>query len=328
MNLKNKVLSLAMVAGLLLGSATVSNATPNDNYKDEKIFLNRIDSSRALEHIRVLSEDIGDRVAASEDEYEAALYIQDEFRKIGYDVEIQEFDYERSGVVYTSWNVVATRKPTTTKNKVDKNDSDEIVHVTAHYDSVKNSPGANDNASGTAAMLEIAKSMNNIDIDKEVRFIACGAEEVGLRGSKAYVDSLTDDEVERSVGNFNLDMVATAYEPCTELAVYTYNQGENVVTDAMKKAGEQLAHLSTDTVDYNGEYDAPMGSSDHVYFALRGIPSALFINVDPAKKLDPRSAIEPYYHKPEDNMSNLSEERLERTIKLVGLAVVDTLNVD
>lgn len=193
---------------------------------------------------------------------------------------------------------------------------------------MKNAPGANDNASGTASLLEIAKAMHNIDIDREVRFIATGAEEVGLRGSQAYVNSLSEDEVKRSVGCFNLDMVATAYAPATELAVYTSNGAENVVTDAMKQAGDILSDLSTDTVEYNGEYDGPMGSSDHVPFTNKGIPAALFINVDPAKKDDPRSAIEPYYHKPEDHTGNVSVERLERTIKLTGLAVLQTLNID
>ena len=141
---------------------------------------------------------------------------------MGYKTEIQEFKFVRGGQEVTSWNVIATMKPGVKGIKNDKNDTNKIVHLTAHYDSVPKAPGANDNASGVASMLEIAKSMTSMDIDKEVRFVACGSEEVGLKGSYAYVDSLTEDEINRSEGNFNLDMVATAYEPCTELAVYTY----------------------------------------------------------------------------------------------------------
>lgn len=225
----------------------------------------------------------------------------------------------------TSWNVVASQKPIDRK---DKNNSNEIVYVTAHHDSVPLAPGANDNGSGTVAMLEIARAIKGLDIDKEVRFVACGSEEIGLLGSSAHVANLTEDEKSRIVGSFNADMVATAYEPCSELAVYTNDGKENVVTDAMSLAGKKLACLSTDTVDYNGDYDGPMGSSDHVPFQNAGIAASLFINVDPAKKDNPRSAIEPYYHKPEDVMSNVSKARLERTIKLMGLAVYHTLNVE
>ena len=224
----------------------------------------------------------------------------------------------------TSWNVVATRKPS---DRRDKNNSNDIVCVTAHHDSVPLAPGANDNASGTVSMLELARAIKYLDIDKELRFIACGSEEVGLLGSSAYVATLTEDEKSRIVGDFNMDMVATAYAPCTELAVYTNDGEENAVTDAMSLAGKRLACLSNDMVEYNGDFDGPMGSSDHVPFQRAGIASSLFINVDPAKKDVPRSAIEPYYHKPEDVMAHVSSDRLERTIKLVGLAVYDTLNV-
>lgn len=225
----------------------------------------------------------------------------------------------------TSWNVVASQKPI---DRNDKNNSNEIVYVTAHHDSVPLAPGANDNASGTVAMLEIARAIKGLDIDKEVRFVACGSEEVGLLGSAAHVANLTEDEKSRIVGSFNADMVATAYSPCSELAVYTNDGKENAVTDAMSLAGKKLACLSNDIVDYNGDYDGPMGSSDHVPFQNAGIAASLFINVDPAKKDNPRSAIEPYYHKPEDVMSHVSKARLERTIKLMGLAVYNTLNVE
>lgn len=95
--------------------------------------------------------------------------------------------------VNKSWNVVASMKPWNNGNKKDKKDSkDEAVLVTAHMDSVTLAPGANDNASGCAAMLEIARSMKGLDIDKEVRFIAFGSEEAGLLGSQAYVNSLSD----------------------------------------------------------------------------------------------------------------------------------------
>lgn len=228
--------------------------------------------------------------------------------------------------VNKSWNVVATMKPSTNGNKKDKNDSQDIVCVTAHMDSVPLAPGANDNASGSAAMIEIARSMKGLDIDKELRFIACGSEEVGLLGSEAYVDSLSDNEKHRIIANFNMDMVATGYDPCNELAVYTNNGSENTVTEAMKNAGKKLSCLTTDSVSYDGTYDGEMGSSDHVSFENAGIASALFINVDSKLKDNPRSAIEPYYHKPEDNITNFSSERLVRTVKLVGIALYDTLN--
>ncbi|MCC3863892.1 M28 family peptidase [Terrisporobacter petrolearius] len=68
-----------------------------------------------------------------------------------------------------SQNIIATRKPKKVKNP-------EIVYVTAHYDSVPYAPDPNDNASGTSMLLELAKILKSYPIDKEIRFIACGAE--------------------------------------------------------------------------------------------------------------------------------------------------------
>ena len=217
----------------------------------------------------------------------------------------------------TSWNVIA-------KKKSKKNNSD-IVYVSAHIDNAILSMGANDNASGVAAMLEIARNLKNIETDKEVRFLACGSEEVGLLGSKEYVNSLSNEEICRSIGNFNLDMVATNYEHCSELGVYTSNGKENIVTNYIKEAGEKLEYLSNESIDYNGDFDGKSGSSDHESFYSIGVPSALLINIDPAKRDDPSNNVEPYYHKPEDNISNVSADRLERTIKLAGIAILNIL---
>ena len=334
--LNKRILSTTMVltllASTLSSSAVVSNALTKKNACESQMtFLNSISQERAVDYVNYLSEVIGPRIASTEEEYEATKYIADEFEKLGYTVEIQEFEYVRGGETKTSWNVEAVRTP----DGNDSADTNEIVYVTAHHDSVKAAPGANDNASGVAAMLEIAHSIANLDIDREIRFVACGAEEVGLKGSSAYVNALTEDEKARSVGSFNMDMIATAYDPASELAVYTSDGKRNVVTDAVAEAGSELAKLSDSTTSYDGEHEltpqgnlVKMGSSDHVPFTNAGIPAALFINVDPAKKHDPRLAIEPYYHKPEDNMSKLNPERLERTIKLIGSAIYETVDVD
>lgn len=225
--------------------------------------------------------------------------------------------------VSTSWNVVASKKATNKKSK----HKNEIVCVTAHMDSVPLAPGANDNASGSSAMMEIARAMKNLPTDREIRFIACGSEEVGLLGSAAYVASLSEKEKSRIVGDFNMDMIATAYEPCTELTVFTNSGEENILTEIASRSGKKLACLSTESVSYDGEYDGFMNSSDHVSFDNAGLTSVLFANSDPAKKDDPRAAAEPYYHKPSDNITNFSVDRLERTIKLVGISVYEALNM-
>lgn len=84
----------------------------------------------------------------------------------------------------------------------------EIFALGAHLDSVDDGPGMNDNASGTAALLEIALTLAACRPARRLRFFFWGAEEEGLLGSRAYVTSLSDTERRALRGYVNLDMLA------------------------------------------------------------------------------------------------------------------------
>ncbi len=66
---------------------------------------------------------------------------------------------------------------------------DTVYIIDAHYDGVPNAPAADDNASGTAGVLEAARILSQYSFEKSIRFIGFDLEEVGLRGSIAYVSS-------------------------------------------------------------------------------------------------------------------------------------------
>jgi len=425
-----RVFSLVLVFVMIF--TMTSFAAPNANAStafDQKV-LARVDARKTLEHIRYLSETIGPRVAGTQQEREAAGYIQKQFEKLGYDVKVQTFGIENvvselvvdvfkdrmfrvntaTGSGYTdvdgitgvlvdcglgasssdfpdavkgkiafvqrgavsfaikaenavnagaigvlmynnapgglnptlgdyaspipylsislsdgldilgemenddvrvgikaelmtkSQNVIATRKP----NKVD---NAGIIYITAHYDSVPYAPGANDNASGTAMMLEFAKILKAYPIDKEIRFIACGAEEIGLEGSYYYVGNLSQNELDRSVGNFNMDMIATSYGPCNILYADTTDGKSNLVTEAAAASGIRLG---------NNILEVGRGSSsDHAPFGEKGIPAACFIWGDENGNL------EPWYHQPEDTIKiNISLDRLQQAGEMIGASTI------
>lgn len=211
-----------------------------------------------------------------------------------------------------SLNVIAKKKP---KNSAG---SEKAVIVSSHYDSVAGAPGANDNASGTGLLLELARKFQNVETDKEIRFIAFGSEEMGLLGSEHYVDSLSKQERDRILGVFNADMVATNYDKAKNLYAMTPDGSTNLVTDAALNASKQL---NNDLV-LQGKF----GSSDHVPFAYAGIPSALFIwmGVD---SWDPLIYhIEKVYHTPQDNvLENISPERMKMALEVIGTGVYNVL---
>jgi aminopeptidase YwaD len=211
----------------------------------------------------------------------------------------------------TSQNVIATR---TSPDQSEASPS--IVVFSGHYDSVPMSPGANNNASGTAGLLELARLYARIPLDVEIRFLACGGEEGGLVGSRYYVAHLPEVERERIVANFNMDMLATAGPDQTTLFVNTLD-GENLVARA--------ALFAADTLGYADLLNAPYqrGSSDHVAFADSGIAAANFI----WRELE-TIAREPWYHHPLDNMDNISGERFRTALEIITAASMQVMCAD
>ncbi|MCY9375147.1 M28 family metallopeptidase [Bacillus sp. T17B1] len=208
----------------------------------------------------------------------------------------------------TSQNIIGIKKPKNIKHP-------DIVYVTAHYDSVPFSPGANDNGSGTSVMLEMARVLKNIPSDKEIRFIAFGAEELGLLGSHHYVDHLSDKELERSEVNFNLDMVGTSWENASELYVNTLDGQSNDVWE--------FSHTAAENIGFDSLSLTQGGSSDHVPFHEAGINSANFIWGDPETE-----EVEPWYHTPEDTIEHISKERLQQAGNLVTAAVYQAVKTE
>ena len=143
---------------------------------------------------------------------------------------------------------------------------DQVVVLGAHYDSVPGLSGANDNAAGTAVLLTIAKSLAGVDLPFTVMFIPFGSEELGLLGSGAYIDSLTDEEVARIAAMMNFDTLATG----SELNIL----GARKFTSLGIDLGQSLDIPVTRT-------SSPVGSSsDHATFQREGIPVIMFTAPD------------------------------------------------
>jgi aminopeptidase YwaD len=150
-------------------------------------------------------------------------------------------------------NVVAPHRVSTDRR---------TVVIGAHYDSVDAGPGANDNASGVATMLEIARVARDRSYPFDLVFVAFGDEEIGLIGSNRHVQKLSDAQRQQIVAMINLDMVGV---------------GERIQfggTDWLAGLAEESARRA----GYAGsQINLPSGmSSDHASFMAAGIPSVFF----------------------------------------------------
>lgn len=84
--------------------------------------------------------------------------------------------------------------------------SEETILFSAHYDSVPFSHGSYDNASGSAILLELCRFFKDNPLRRPCRFVWCGAEEIGLEGSRHYARSLSPDSLRQIVLNINIDL--------------------------------------------------------------------------------------------------------------------------
>ncbi|SNY65047.1 M28 family peptidase [Paractinoplanes atraurantiacus] len=209
----------------------------------------------------------------------------------------------------TSHNVIADaprRKPAGTE---------PVVMVSAHYDTVIGAPGANDDGSGTVLNLELARVLRHLPRKTHLRFALWGSEEQGLIGSRYYVAQLPQAERDRILAVYQNDMVATSWDPATRYWLLSYTGLANRATDEVAAAAERLGYaprISPVTL---------RGSSDHQSFQEVGIAAANFS----WRGEESPALLEPPYHSPEDTIAkNISLERLQVSLELIGSAAYAT----
>jgi len=196
--------------------------------------------------------------------------------------------------------------------------------VGAHLDSVPEGPGINDNGSGSATVLEIALQMSRLGIEprNRVRFAFWGGEELGLLGSKHYVNRLPEEELGDISAYLNFDMVGS---PNFVRDVYEGQDAtEEVFTDYFASRGIEVEVTS-----------ALDGRSDHGPFAAEGIPTGgLFSGAEGIKTRGEAAAFggeagaahDPCYHKACDDLDNLDEKVLDQFSDAAAHATVSLAN--
>ena len=253
-------------------------------------------------------------------------------------------------VVGSSWNVgqeLAASDPTTVHMVVDSQmreistsnviaetpggRDDRVVVVGAHLDSVPRGPGIQDNGSGSAAILEIALQMAELDIEprNKVRFTWWGAKESGLIGSQYYVDSLSKRELKNIALYLNFDMIGSP-----NFVRFIYDGDGSDTPPAGPNGSNTIEKVFLDYFAEQGLATEPTafdGRSDYAPFIAAGIPAGgLFTGAD-GIKTEEEAAIyggtageqyDPCYHLACDTFDNISEEALDQMSDAAAHAVL------
>jgi hypothetical protein len=194
----------------------------------------------------------------------------------------------------------------------------EWVVVGAHYDSrnvgrcdtTSPQPGANDNASGCAGVIELARAFATVATERSILFMCFAGEEQGLVGSRRYVEDLQQSgDIARVRYMINLDMLGYAVDDSLAARIETIPAF----------AGE-LARFAAAAATYAPELSPILSSqtqaySDHWHFLAAGVPGAF--------TWENGAAIYPHYHRATDVPANLTRGReLARGILRMDVAIL------
>ncbi len=249
----------------------------------------------------------------------AADFIHDRFTSLGYEVARQEYQVSR----LACYNIEAERRGTI--------EPDEIVIIGAHYDSVIGSPGANDNASGTAALLALAQEFAKKETDRTLRFVAFTNEEppyfqtadmsssVYARRCRQRNEKLVAVLSLETIGYFTDEPDSQQY-PAPFSAFYP-SEG-NFIAVVGNVASRRLARRVVDLFRKQASFSSEgaalpgditgVGWSDHWSFWNEGYAAVMITDTAPFRY--------PYYHLLSDVPDKLDFDDVSRVVEgLVGV---------
>lgn len=285
-----------------------------------------ITGERLLEHIRMLPT----RRAGWGDEAhqrglrETERLVAARLREMGYEVELDPVDAigrrrdagdKESGSEKPFNNLIVEIKGRTRP--------EEVLLFAAHIDAVPNSPGADDNGSGVATLLEAARVLKDRPMQRTLRLVFFNLEEAGLVGSRAYCERIKErleSGAEKIVGMASIDMIGYfsdmadsqkspippmgAFKPPTvadfvAMATILRHRHFSQALDAQMKLAEPS--VKTVVVDFLPIAPPDLLRSDHAPFLAMGVPAVLIS--------DTANFRSPHYHQPTDTIETLDVER-------------------
>jgi aminopeptidase YwaD len=250
-------------------------------------------------------------------------YLADQYERLG--LEVSSHTFRAFSGSYK--NVIGTLQPASGASRTRR----LPMIVSAHYDTVQGSPGADDNASGLAVMLEVARGLREVSTSCEVRFIAMCLEEENLLGSRAYAASLRGIN-EEIAGAIVLECVGYTSEkngsqtaprgipftiPTTGdfLGIVGNTASQRLVKGFDQAASREVPELKTVSivVPGDGEQLPDTRRGDHAAFWDFGYPAVMLT--------DTANFRNPHYHRPTDTLETLDLNFIHRVARSVIAAV-------
>lgn len=258
---------------------------------------------------------IGPRMTSTYGCKKAAEYILEKFEDFGLDAEYHEWSILKKKKrqlpeYYKSNNVIGTLKG-------NNPEYEDVIVFNAHYDTVKVSPGANDDGSGTAAVLVAAHILSQFEFNRTIKFITFSGEELGLFGSEAYARELYKND-EKILVEFNADMIgyANTSEGGKKHRLYS-TQDASWIIDEIEDVNEIY------NINFNLNKgivkDTFRGGSDFASFLRYGYETLAFFQSENNPD---------YWHTPEDTLEHINFSYLYNVTRLIIGTIAHIADVD
>ena len=311
-----RALSLIGAAALLLtvGAAAPAGAAavapPDIPLANVKNHLSQLQS--------IATANGGNRAHGTPGYLASVTYVKGLLDAAGFQTQQQSFTYGGA----TGYNLIADWPG---------GDTSDTLMVGAHLDSVTAGPGINDNGTGSAANLEVALAVarSGFQPQRHLRFGWWGAEELGLRGSTAYVNSLSAAQKAAITGYLNFDMVGS---PNPGYFLYDGDNSDGTGSGPGPAGSAEIedtleAYFTSIGVATRGtDFD---GRSDYGPFIAAGIPAGgIFTGAEGRKTAaqvqlwgGTQAAFDPCYHRACDTITNIDDTALNRNSDAIAYAV-------
>jgi aminopeptidase YwaD len=286
--------------------------------------IKRIDEAKVRDHVESFCE-IGPRSDEVPSSIHSTLaYLKEALDEYGYHVQEEQSDSE-----YQT-NVIAELPGTMSENCV--------FEIGAHYDTKPNTPGADDNASGLAGLLEIARAMAGIKCRRTIRFCFFGMEETTRGGSRSHVARIVSRRNERLAGVLVFEMIGyRTYESNSQrtpfriplvlwpphvgnfIAVVSNFRSSSIATGFQKAARKYVPALRVYSVKRIGRLLKDGIRSDHSMYWQAGRKGVMIT--------DTANFRNPNYHLPSDTPDTLDFNFVVQVAQVAAATVLEWADV-
>jgi Zn-dependent M28 family amino/carboxypeptidase len=282
--------------------------------------INQVNSTKLIDWIDNLSS-FHTRHTKSEYIENVAYWLKNELQRIcNGKVYFHNFTQIDQEIGYNLKNIICNQEGSAADDN--NNNYHPLILISAHYDSRMQdinqtnarAPGADDNASGVAAVLELARILSEVNLKSNIQFVLFSGEEQGQWGSTAYVNYLQTNNTKLDLV-MNLDMIGY---PAFGLdnVVIEYDVGNKFTTNDMysKKVGQFIEQIALDYANLEALLH-PLGKTDLIPFEAMG-KTVIGIH-------DGGSKQNPNYHSTSDTPDTLDIEYFTSVTKLVLAAILE-----